>query len=529
MAQINDILEILKYLTQSEADEVAKLIDEDLSQVIWRPIPGPQTMAYNSVADIIGYGGAAGGGKTDLMCGMALTKHRKAMILRRVGTELTGIVDRIEELLGTKDGYSDKRKIWRPPGRSVQIELGALPDLGDEKKFQGRPHDFLAFDEATNFFASQVRFLLTWLRTTVPGQPCRMLLGFNPPVSPDGRWVIPFFAPWLDKKFPNPAKFGELRYAASMPADDLHPNGRDLWVERPDSFVIGTDGHPLYDFDPEYYSPDDIIKPLTRTFIPSRVTDNPYLMATGYISTLQSLPEPLRSQMLKGDFEAGTEDDPWQVIPTQWVAAAQSRWTRPSKLPAMDSLGVDVARGGADSSVIARRHDQWYDEPLTYPGSQTPNGPSVAGLVISSRRDRAPVHIDVIGVGSSAYDFLVDAGLQTVGVNVSESATRTDKSGRLRFFNLRSQLWWMMREALDPQNNTGIALPPAQRLLSELCAPTWTLRGGKIYVQSREEIIAKTGASPDLASAYILAQIDTQRAGVEIHGSEQTYDPYKKI
>ena len=83
--------------------------------------------------------------------------------------------------------------------------------------------------------------------------------------------------------------------------------------------MIGTDGHPLYDFDPEYYSPDDIIKPLTRTFIPSRVTDNPYLMATGYISTLQSLPEPLRSQMLKGDFEAGTEDDPWQVIPTQWV------------------------------------------------------------------------------------------------------------------------------------------------------------------------------------------------------------------
>ena len=200
MAQINDILEILKYLTQSEADEVAKLIDEDLSQVIWRPIPGPQTMAYNSVADIIGYGGAAGGGKTDLMCGMALTKHRKAMILRRVGTELTGIVDRIEELLGTKDGYSDKRKIWRPPGRSVQIELGALPDLGDEKKFQGRPHDFLAFDEATNFFASQVRFpshhgCARQCLASHAGCCSDSIL----PYPPDGRWVIPFFAPWLDK------------------------------------------------------------------------------------------------------------------------------------------------------------------------------------------------------------------------------------------------------------------------------------------------------------------------------------------
>lgn len=527
MAQINDILEILSYLNESEAAEVSKLIDEDLAQIIWRPTPGPQTLAYNSTADIVGYGGAAGGGKTDLACGKALTKHKKVMILRRVGTELTSIVDRIEELVGTRDGYSDKRKIWRPAGLNVQIEFGALPDLGDEKKFQGRPHDFLAFDEATNFFASQVRFLLTWLRTTTPGQRCQALLTFNPPTSADGRWVVDFFAPWLDKKFPNPAKYGELRYAASMPASDLYPNGRDLWVDRPDCFVIGPSGLPLYDFDPTDYALDDVIKPFTRTFIPSRVTDNPYLMATGYISTLQALPEPLRSQMLKGDFDAGTEDDPWQVIPTEWVEQAQARWKNLAKKPPMDSLGVDVARGGADKTVIARRHGAWYDEPLTYPGTQTPSGPIVAGLTIAARRDRAPVHIDVIGVGSSAYDFLIDSDVQTIGVNVSESATRTDKSGRLRFFNLRSQLWWMMREALDPQNNTGIALPPDQRLLSELCAPSWKLKSSAIYVQSREEIVAKTGASPDLASAYILAQIDTPRAFAQVQ-SAQSYDPYRQ-
>ena len=34
------------------------------------------------------------------------------------------------------------------------------------------------------------------------------------------------------------------------------------------------------------------------------------------MATLQSLPEPLRSQMLYGDFNAGTEDDSMQVIPT---------------------------------------------------------------------------------------------------------------------------------------------------------------------------------------------------------------------
>jgi hypothetical protein len=72
---------------------------------------------------------------------------------------------------------------------------------------------------------------------------------------------------------------------------------------------------------------------MSRTFIPSRVSDNPYLMGTGYMTQLQSLPEPLRSQMLYGDFHAGVQDDPWQVIPTAWVEAAMARWKRPRPCP----------------------------------------------------------------------------------------------------------------------------------------------------------------------------------------------------
>jgi hypothetical protein len=45
------------------------------------------------------------------------------------------------------------------------------------------------------------------------------------------------------------------------------------------------------------------------------VTDNPYYMATGYMAQLQNLPEPLRSQMMLGDFDVGIEDDARQVIP----------------------------------------------------------------------------------------------------------------------------------------------------------------------------------------------------------------------
>lgn len=478
-------------MNRKQKIEVVRLIEEQKRREnMWKPLPGPQTLAFESTADIVGYGGAAGGGKTDLACGKAIRKHKNIMILRRESTQLTGVIDRLTQLLGGKDGYNGQEKIWRLKTR--QIEFGSIPHLGDETKYQGRPHDFLVFDEAANFLESQVRFLLGWLRTTIPGQQCQALFTFNPPTSAEGQWVISFFAPWIQKNHPNPAKPGELRWFATI-------EGKDVEVEN---------GEP---FEHE----GETIKPLSRTFIPSRVTDNPYLMGTGYMSTLQSLPEPLRSQMLNGDFSAGIEDDPFQVIPTKWVEEAMERWTKPVKLDPMDSLGVDVARGGKDKTVIARRHGMWFDVPIDYPGKETPDGPATAGLVIAASRDKAPIHIDVIGVGSSPFDFLKEAGQQTIGVNVAKESHARDLSGLLEFFNLRSELWWKFREALDPSQNTGIALPNDPRLKADLCAPKWKLQGKKIKVESREDIVGRIGRSPDFASAYILGLMDTPKPKTE--------------
>lgn len=50
---------ILALLTSAELAELDALLTSD--PAIWRPLPGPQSMAYYSDADIIGYGGAAGG------------------------------------------------------------------------------------------------------------------------------------------------------------------------------------------------------------------------------------------------------------------------------------------------------------------------------------------------------------------------------------------------------------------------------------------------------------------------------------
>lgn len=466
----------------SRAEVTAAIALSDVP--IWKPLPGPQTMAYDSTADVVGYGGAAGGGKTEIAIGKALTKHKRVAIFRRFSTELVSIVDRVAEVVGHRDGLNQVQGIWRM-GERV-IEFGSVPGADDVVKYQGRAKDLLVFDEAANFLESQVRFLMGWVRTTDPRQQTQTLLCFNPPTNAEGRWVINFFAPWIDDKHPNPAQPGEVRWFAMIDGDEIEV----------------ANGEP-FEHDGES------IQPQSRTFIPARVQDNPHLAKTGYMATLQSLPEPLRSQMLRGDFNAGMEDDAMQCIPTGWVDAAMDRWKLPAKLAKMDSVGCDVARGGKDNTVIARRHGAWFNNMLTYPGTQTPDGPTVAGLVLAAARDRCTIHLDVIGVGASPYDFLLEARQPVIGVNVSEAATATDRTGRLRFFNLRSQLWWKLREALDPANNTGICLPPDRRLLADLCAPKWELRGSVIKVESRDEIVRRIKRSPDYASAVILALMDS--------------------
>src|SRR5687767_2565363 len=196
-------------LTPEERAELDALLGSD--PALWRPLVGPQTEATESLADIVGYGGAGGGGKTDLVCGLAITRHRKSIIFRESGTELVGISNRLRDLIAPvdADAYNGRDRTWafRRPTDNVQvsIELGSFPDIGDERKYQGRDHDLLTFDEAQNMREEQVRFLFAWNRSVVAGQRVRIIMTFNPPTTVEGRWIVRFFAPWLDELHPNPA------------------------------------------------------------------------------------------------------------------------------------------------------------------------------------------------------------------------------------------------------------------------------------------------------------------------------------
>jgi hypothetical protein len=308
----NELQDLLSYLTPGELREVDALLS-GIEVPTWTPLPGPQTDAFNSLADELFYGGAAGGGKTDLLLGTALQAHWRSIIFRREFQQLKGIKDRSGELYYDIGKYNGSDWLWRfKTGNS--IEFGACQFEGDEQKYQGRPHDLKGFDEITHFTKRQYKFLTGWNRTTKVNPATgeyyrtRVIAAGNPPTSAEGQWVNEYWGPWLNPNHPNPAKSGELRWFIT------NSEGEDVEVSSSD---------PIY---MEINNLETEVFPRSRTFIRARIQDNPYLMSSGYLSILQALPEPLRSRMLQGDFGIGEDDDEWQVIPTAWILAAQARW-----------------------------------------------------------------------------------------------------------------------------------------------------------------------------------------------------------
>lgn len=481
------IMAMRSRMSQADREEWDRLI-AGWTPPIWTPFPGPQTLAYHSTADQLFYGGGAGGGKSDLLLGLAITSQRKSLILRRESTQLTDIVGRSQELLAGKADFNGSTRVWRNIPGQRSIEFGGCEHLEDRQKYKGRPHDLKGFDEGTDFLEAQFDFITAWNRTSTAGQRCRIVLTGNPPSTAEGEWVIRRWGPWIDPNYHGKRALpGELRWYARI-------EGKEIEVESGQQIEHKGDS----------------VKPYSRTFVPALVTDNPVLMATGYQQTLDMLPEPLRSMLKKGDFAASIQDDEWQVIPTAWVQAAMARWTPDGRDTYLDALGVDVARGGKDKTTLAKRYGNWIGELIYKAGKTTPDGQAVLRLILEALDDdagvhHATVHIDATGVGTSPADLGRAEGLRINPVIFAAATNALDRAGMLRMRNWRAWLWWNMRDMLDPDRGDDIALPKDQELLSDLTAPRWKMTASGVQIEDKDEIIKRIGRSPDAAEAVILA------------------------
>jgi hypothetical protein len=505
---IDELVALFDKMPSEKLQELNKTVQKVVTDK-FIPNPGPQAECYNCQADQILYGGGAGGGKTFVMLGMALQKHRRSLLLRRLNVEVDGLVDDCERILGHKDGYNGQKHRWyMPEGRLIQF--GGLQHPGDERKYKGQAKDFVAIDEASEVLESQVEYVINWLRSADPNQKCTLLLATNPPSQSTGEYLTRWFAPWVDPAHPLfPTPSGKLLY-----------------------FVREGDRFEFFETEAEAYAYMDTMqkppprmpdgswpRPLTRTFIRSMLADNPDYARTDYGARLAQMPEILRRRYMDGDFTAAGEDDDEQVIPTEWILAAQERWKEtggvmPHDL-AMTALALDVAMGGGDSSVLSIRYGHWFAPLIVVPGVETPDFRHHAALVVRHRRDQCAVVIDCGGGWGGPVAVALEENnirpIKHVGANASSSKT-ADKT--LEFRNRRAESVWRLREALDPSQPGGspICLPDDGPLRADLAAYRWTLGPSGILIEDKTEMKKRLGRSPDRGDAVVMCWADGQKA-----------------
>lgn len=197
---------------------------------------------------------------------------------------------------------------------------------------------------------------------------------------------------------------------------------------------------------------------------------------------------------------------PNAVIPLSLAQAAEARWAETEAAGRLH-LGVDVARSGADSTVVYPRRGLRAFAPLTARGTDTH---AVVDLVLTAARahaidgERPVVKVDVIGIGAGVYDVLAREHEKSVDVrpvNVAERATSHPNEGG--YHRLRDQLWFGVRDWLKD----GGAYPPDdERTREDLIAPTFRFDAqGRYQVSSKDDLKAATGRSPDHADALALS------------------------
>lgn len=482
---VADILKLYGAMDEKEQARVNADVDAILAAKVWVPQEGPQTTAYFSEADELLFGGSAGGGKSAFLTGYALNETQNAVIFRNGLGNLRDLELYAVSLLGSRDGFNSQLHYF-DLGGGRSLELDSLEQPGSEQDWQGRRRDFMGFDEAAQMSKQRVQFVLGWAGSAKAGARTRVIYATNPPMSDEGNWLITWFAPWLDPMFPKPAKQGEL-----------------CW------FINNKEGDPIWVDGPGIYDRGDGVKSTakSRTFVPSSLADNEYLRDTDYRSRVESLPEPMRTALLQGNFMASRTDHASQIIPSDWVRAAQARWTDKGSRNAMVAMGVDIAQGGADRTAIARMHaDNWFDKIVLEDGVNTKDGPAVAGLAVRVQRNGAPIALDMTGGwGGDARTQLKDASVDVVQLNFASASGANDKASGLFYLNLRAEMYWELRNALNPLSGENISLPPGTKLLAEATASRWELKSGKIKVESKDEVKKRLGSSPDIWDAVVMA------------------------
>lgn len=272
-----------------------------------KPQAGAQEQFLRSQADFCVYGGQAGGGKTWGLL-MEPIRHLKvpnfgAVIFRRTMPQITsegGLWDesqKVYPLVGGV-GVQSPSLTWRfggtPQNPCSKITMKQMQYENNCYDWQGSQIPLIMFDELTHFTEKQIFYMLSRNRS---------LCGVRPYVratcNPDPDHIVRDMIDWWidnDTGLPIMERSGILRYFVRM-------DETIFWADDPQTLIDKF---------------GDKTRPLSFTFIPASIYDNPALLQADpdYIAKLQSLPLIERERLLGGNWNVSSNDG---IIDREWV------------------------------------------------------------------------------------------------------------------------------------------------------------------------------------------------------------------
>lgn len=302
-----------------------------------KPQPGPQESFLASPADIAIFGGSAGSGKSYSLL-MEPARHVgnekfSGVIFRRTYPQIVspgGLWDTAGEIYPTLSGRPNTADHSYTFPSGAKIGFSHLQHEKDKYSWQGSQIPFIGFDELTHFSWSQFTYLLGRNRSAC---------GINPYIratcNPDpDHWLRRFLDWWIgDDGFPIAERSGKIRWMAVIGGETQWGDSRAELVER--------------------HGPDT--EPLSVTFIPAKLEDNPLMMKAdpAYRSKLKALPRHERERLLDGNWDAKPDAGDYfqrgwfQVVKVPPVCEKWVRyWDRAATVPSPSNPDPDYTAGG---------------------------------------------------------------------------------------------------------------------------------------------------------------------------------------
>ena len=261
---------------------------------------GPQAAFLASSADLVIYGGAAGGGKSFALLLEPLRHVRNpqfnAVIFRRTSVQVRnpgGLWDESMKLYPLAGAAPREYMLeWEFPSGAT-VKFAHMEHEKNRLDWQGSQIPLIAWDELTHFTRDQFFYMLSRNRSTCGVRPyMRATCNPVPDDDPTGGWVHEFVGWYI----------GEDGYAIP------ERSGVVRW------FVVVDDTLRWADSAAELRTRHPGSEPKSFTFILSSVFDNKILLAAdpGYLANLMALSLVDRERLL-GDGQRGGN---WKIKPT---------------------------------------------------------------------------------------------------------------------------------------------------------------------------------------------------------------------